>query len=430
MRRMVLIGMFAAAVFIVSAFFQADEAAAVPAFARQTGMACTACHFQHYPALNAFGMAFKMNGYTLIGSQGKVEGEGLSIPDILNASLVAKIRYQKSNGVDDPATPEDESKMGTNKGELQFPDEAALLIGGRAGEHVGFLLEMQLPEGDQSAFASFKMPIVYTVRGVTLSAIPFTTDSGGPAYGFELLSTGAINMQRPIETHISAQDYIIGEIPAEGVALVAANQMGFINATLWGPAHGSVDIGSRLSHYLRIAATPDLGVWKLGIGGQYWGGNTEVGDVATFPAQSYRTRAWALDAQAQGAVGSFPLGVYFTYGSAAADANNSGTVLFNCSDTTGDGACDTNNPNAKTAWSLLAELGVLPGKATVSIGYRGGKNGAASSNSDNALVFGATYLLAQNVEFQLNHTIFSGDAYDPKPVEGDQLTTLMIFAAF
>src|SRR3989338_574991 len=71
------------------------EANAVPAFARQTGQACSTCHFQHFPALNAFGRAFKAGGYTQIGGQGKIEGEDLSIPDPLNASLVTKIRYRR-----------------------------------------------------------------------------------------------------------------------------------------------------------------------------------------------------------------------------------------------------------------------------------------------------------------------------------------------
>jgi hypothetical protein len=423
----------AAAVFFTSLSFFSREALAVPAFARQLGMACSTCHFQHYPALNPFGMAFKMNGYTLIGAQGKVEGEGLSIPDTLNASLVTKIRYQKTNGVDDPTTtPDNEKKSGTNKGELQFPDEAALLIGGRAGEHVGFLLEMQLPEGDASAFASFKMPIVYTAGGVVLSAIPFTTDAGGAAYGFELLNTGAMRMQRVLEDRkgTSAQQYIGTATEAEGVALVASNSMGFLNATLWAPEHGAVDAGLKLSQYLRGAVTPNVGGWSTGLGVQYWGGKTEVGDTDTNPGQVYKTKAWAVDAQAQGQVGALPLGVYLTYGNAAADAGSSETILFNCGDTDGDGVCDTNNPKDKTAWSALVELGVLPGKATVALGYRAGKNGAATDNSDNALVVGATYLMAQNVEFQLNHTLYSGDVYDPKSTDGDQLTTLMIFAAF
>jgi hypothetical protein len=166
-----------------------------------------------------------------------------------------------------------------------------------------------------------------------------------------------------------------------------------------------------------------MGAWDTGFGAQYWGGKTKVGDTSANPDQIYNTKAWAIDSQAQGVVGSMPLGVYLSYASADKDDDGAGagteTNLFN------DG-----NPNSKTGWSVLAELGVLPGKATVALGYRGGDNGKAANSSDNAAILGATYLLAQNVEFQLNHTIYSGEAYDPKPVEGDQLTTLMIFAAF
>src|SRR3990172_4102213 len=271
MKKTFLLLAMSAVVYIATSLFLTKEASAVPAFARQMGMPCSACHFQHFPALNAFGMAFKTNGYTLIGAQGKIEGAGLSIPQTLNASLVTKIRYQKSNG---------DSKEETDKGELQFPDEGALLIGGRAGEHVGFLLEMQLPEGEESAFASFKMPIVYTVEGTVLSVIPFTTDALGAAYGFELLNTGAVRHQRVLEDRrgTSAQQYIGTATEAEGFAFVAAHSMGFVNATLWGPAHGNVDAGLKLSHYLRLAATPNVGGWSTGIGGQYWGGKTEVGE--------------------------------------------------------------------------------------------------------------------------------------------------------
>ena len=88
-----------AGLILLAAFLAApQEAGAVPAFARQTGMACNACHFQHYPAINAFGRAFKQGGFTLKGAQSMVEGEALSIPVALNASLVTKIRYQKTNG--------------------------------------------------------------------------------------------------------------------------------------------------------------------------------------------------------------------------------------------------------------------------------------------------------------------------------------------
>ena len=38
----------------------------VPGYARQTGLPCSACHYQ-FPQLNAFGRLFKLNGYTLTG---------------------------------------------------------------------------------------------------------------------------------------------------------------------------------------------------------------------------------------------------------------------------------------------------------------------------------------------------------------------------
>ncbi|WP_415867938.1 hypothetical protein [Burkholderia ubonensis] len=40
------------------------DAAAVPAFARQTGLACVACHVS-FPELTPFGRFFKLTAYTL-----------------------------------------------------------------------------------------------------------------------------------------------------------------------------------------------------------------------------------------------------------------------------------------------------------------------------------------------------------------------------
>ena len=444
MKRTNMLVAFAAFFIFSVSLWVVPEANAVPAFARQTGQACSTCHFQHFPALNAFGRAFKAGGYTQIGGQGKIEGEDLSIPDTLNASLVTKVRYQKTNGSDVSSTAAvNESKLGRNKGELQFPDEAALFLAGRAGEHIGFVLEAQLKDDAAMAFANYKMPIVYDVGPVKVSVIPFTTDGGGAAYGFELLNTGAMSMHTTSVregNNISAQSFIGVQTAAEGLALVASNDMGFINVSLWGPAHGTVATGFDLSQYVRVAATPSVGGWDLGAGAQYWGGKTKVGDTDNNPSQIYVTKAWAVDAQAQGDVG-MPLGVYLSYGTADAskDAKNSlangttETSLFNA------------NAKDKTAWSVLAELGVLPGKATLGLGYRSGDNGAAANNKDNATIAGVTYLVAQNVQLVLNHAIYSGSAHDKTDAAGalrsgplseaagddaNSLTTLMLFAAF
>ncbi|MBI5643293.1 MAG: hypothetical protein HY954_07440 [Deltaproteobacteria bacterium] len=399
--------------FFAFSVFATREASAVPAFARQTGMACNSCHFQHFPTLNAFGRAFKEGGYTQIGGQSLIEGDYLSLPVNLNASLVTKIRYQKRNGDSETG-----SAGNLNKGEFQFPDEAALLIGGRAGEHIGFLLEASLKDGD-SRFTSFKAPIVFDTMGVKLSAIPFTTDSAGPSYGFELLNTGAVRMDRILEhrTQTSAQQYIGTDGAATGASFVASKGIGYVNYTLWYPEHGDAAAGPFLN-YLRVAATPTIAGWDIGGGFQLWNGTSKIGNGAA--ATQERADAWAIDAQAQGTVGTLPIGVYFTYANAAKSDASEIENRYNAS-----------TVDDKTAWTILGEVGVIPNRLTLAAAYRSGKNGDPNDNgqdSDNATTVGAVYNATQNLQVHVNHSFLSGDV--TTDASGDQLTTVMLFAAF
>ncbi|MBI5234604.1 MAG: hypothetical protein HY880_09640, partial [Deltaproteobacteria bacterium] len=355
----------------------------------------------------------------------------LSLPTVLNASIITKIRYQETNG--------DDKSGGTNKGELQFPDEGSLLIGGRAGDHIGFLLEVQLIDPEGSNWASFKMPITYEVSGVNLSVIPFTTDAGGPAYGFELLNTGAMRMQRVLEhrKETSAQQYINTAREATGLAFAVSHPLFFATYTFWSPEHGTTDASPYL-HYARAALTPTFGSWDLGFGGQFWNGNTNFSvteTVLTAPVaggqvtsdeitsiERVSAEAWALDAQAQGAILGRPLGIYLTY--AEADSSDPERPnLFN-PNTMGD----------REAFTALAELGVIPQRLTISAAFRDGDTGSSANSEQKAITGGIIFMLTQNVELQINHTRFGGNYYDLRKNDedqtGDTLTTLMIFAAF
>jgi hypothetical protein len=57
--------MITVSVLLLAALNAPTAGHAVPAFARQTGLGCTACHTQHFPTLNAMGRKFKLDGYTL-----------------------------------------------------------------------------------------------------------------------------------------------------------------------------------------------------------------------------------------------------------------------------------------------------------------------------------------------------------------------------
>ena len=398
---------------LIATLLYPTTASAVPAFARQTGMNCATCHFQHFPTLNAFGRTFKQGGYTLLGGQSMIQGDELSLPVALNASLIFKLRYQKTNG--------DDQTVATNTGDLQFPDEAALVIGGRGNENIGFLLEASLKEsGDANNFNSFKTHFNYPVNGTNYGAVVFMTDGGGAPYGFELLNTGVQRFMRVAEERkaTAAQQFITGtgspgSSEAEGIALVASRNNFFVNATFWTPNHGSVAL-SGFANYLRAAYMPTVGEWDMGFGAQIYTGTARRTNTTTGLSDDVDTDAWFIDGQAQGKLGDRPVGFYFTYGMADAGINN----YFN------------SNPNDQEAWSVLAEYGIKPNKATIYLGYLDGDNGKATGNKDKRLTIGGSWLIGRNVQFQLWNTSYSGSAFEPKPGGGDNLTSLMLFAAF
>lgn len=418
----------------IAVFYAVPESVAAPAFARQTGMACNTCHFQHFPTLNAFGRAFKSGGYTMAGGQSLLEGDFLSMPSSLNASLVTKIRYQKRNGNSGQrtdGTAPSTGEQGMNKGTLQFPDEAALLIGGRAGEHIGFLLEASLKDSNGAAtmFTSYKMPIVFDAAGSKLSVIPFTTDAAGPSYGFEILNTGAVRMIRPLEhrSDTSAQQYLGTDGAATGFAFVAVHNLVHANYTAWYPAHGDSDAGPYMG-YFRAAVTPTIAGWDIAAGTQIWRGSSKSGGE-TAPTR-VAGRAFALDAQAQGTAGKLPLGVYLTYARAP---KSKVTLCTICTDS------NTNMYNsslnkAKSAWTATAEAGVIPNRVTLAASYRGGKDGDPNGDNkdgDNAKMLGAVYTIAQNLNFQVNNSWFSGSSKTGGMRDnGNMLTTVMLFGAF
>lgn len=383
---------------------------AISTFARQTGMACAACHFQNYPALNSFGRSFKANGYALSVLADRSKQQSVSLADTLNAGIVTKIRYQQSNG------PKIAGTNTTNNGEFQFPDELLLNMVARISNNIGAMVELDLNNGSPLV-SGLKLPFIYNVNGNAMGAIPFSTSSQGAAYGFELLNTGSVRFSRVAEDRsaVSAQQYIGTATKAQGVAAVASNAKYFGNFSKWSPRAFGDNSGSPTANYLRLAMTPQVGRWDLGFGVQSWSGS------ATEPTQfsTVNTKAWAIDAQAQGAIGEMPLGIYLSIANAEGTPTGSFTRnLFN------------SHPQDRKATAIVGQLGIQPGKSTLLLSYRNGDNGNNFNSTDNAWMFGGTYLLRQNVELQLNHTEYSGSAYNGAPSNGDRMTTLMLYTSF
>jgi len=447
---------------VLTATAAIQEASAVPSFSRQASMTCRACHSQHAPILNGFGQAFKAGGYPMMGTQGKVEGEQLSIPDTLNASMLLKARYQQSNGVNTDVIPGDT----TNSGQWQVPDEFSLYFGGRIANTIGFFFEGNT--ASNHLISAFKLPAAVYLVDAKFSVIPYMTDAQGASYSYELSSTGAARNVSWAEhrKEISAQQYIGTDTAATGVAIVAQNDFGYINFSPWAPAFmarkGAAQTLS--SSYLRIAATPNVstslgGDWALHIGAQFWRGSNYAYDSLT-PVTYYvpaapgqvilsggpglvpvDTRATAIDFQASGQVGGKDLGVYATWAESPAGSAtkpnilNAGNVSGNPS---GPAEPTLYRLSERKAWTIGAEYSVIQNRLHIGAAYRkaytGGQTGVAAvvgdNTSDNAFTLTGVYNMTQNIQFHLNHSFYSGTLYNTPQPKGNQLTTLMLEAAW
>ncbi len=400
-----------------------NVASAVPAFARQTNMPCTACHFQNFPTLNAFGRTFRAGGYTMTGGQGLIEGDDISLPVVLNASVIAKLRYKKTNGNTD---------AGSDRGSIEWPDEAALLIGGRLAKNAGFLMELGLGDvadededsGDVSAnsFLSTKIHFNVAKAGNTqFSVIPYSTDGLGSSYGFELLNTGAQRSQRPIEDRrgfSAAQALGLASGEATGIAFVASSHNYFINYTPWVPGWGGTNMDvkpSGFAHYLRAAYMPFIGSWDTGFGVQFWTGDATVAadDGSDI---DIKTDGWIIDAQAQGDAGGMPLGLYASYGQCEGDADH---FAGNCG-----------NIDDADAFGALAQLGIIPNKLNIFAAYRAMDVGKEADTNFDSWTLGTNYMAAQNIRLELFYVSESGSGVDARSNDRDGTLLLQLFAGF
>jgi len=433
---------------LLSAAIWAPQAQAIPAFARQVGMPCSACHYQHFPTLNSFGRAFKEGGFTMMGAEPTVEGDGLSIPATLNLAFIMNWQYTKTNG---PTTNLDQISKDYNNGSFEMT-QYSLFMGGRVATNIGFEGEIGLNGG--AGLASVKMPFAQDWGSFKTLEVPFTTDGLGAAQGFEILSDGATAVHQFNQEDLaatSAQQYIGTATTAHGVALVAANDYGFVNFTKYGidsvigngggnaqttgnpnPV-STAGAGSPTADYLRAAWLGQIGNFDSALGFQSWSGTSASANGTDGYGNQlngvYTAKATAIDGQMLGDLGGMPLTLIASYATAPASVVGQNPNVYNPS-----------TDDARKSFNIGAELGVLP-KTTVQLGFRNAKsginNGVSSNASDNAVMIGATYSIALNVRAEFTYSKYSGDLYsnDPaaaafKPATGDQMTAVNLWMAY
>lgn len=163
----------------------AQNARAVPSFARQTGLPCAQCHTLSFgPALTAYGRQFKLNGYTF----GKGEHP-------LPLALMIQGGFSRS------ATPQPEPPAAHfSANDNVSIDQVSLFLATRLSEHIGMFAQATY-SGDARHFnwdntdIRYARPLTFlgtnAVVGVSVNNNPTVQDlwNSTPAWGFPYITS-------------------------------------------------------------------------------------------------------------------------------------------------------------------------------------------------------------------------------------------------
>jgi len=214
----VAVFLFIAVPILVFLFFAAlnpPTVSAVPSYARQTGLACSGCHYTP-PELNPAGRKFKLLGYVDKDDQTKVikadSGKSYSALEIL-ASLPLSAALETS--FTSLKSPEPQ----THNGNFEFPQDVSLFLAGAWTSHVGSFLQVTYDTIDNH-FSSDNTDIRYAnqrkvngkdiVYGLDFNNNPTVEDlwNDTPAWGFPWIASdfAPIPTATPIINGPLAQD--------------------------------------------------------------------------------------------------------------------------------------------------------------------------------------------------------------------------------
>ncbi|MDQ6961917.1 MAG: hypothetical protein Q9M28_05235 [Mariprofundaceae bacterium] len=379
---------------------------AVPAFARQTGAACLNCHFQAIPRLTAFGRNFKMGAYRDMGDQALLEDDHLSLPAVFNASLLFKARIANNNTAVAGVAGAPGTGGAFNSGNstaLQWPDETALLIGGRYGEHIGGLTEWN------GGPLSYKLAYIMDLESGILGFVGGSTDALGTAYLFQDPSNALVRNTRGSQfrpgffAKTSVQQGVTG-LGVYGyfndMIYVALGQ--FVANAGVNPANGKIVAAGAKTNgavadfmtWARLAITTEVAGMDTVLGVYSISGKQAKNAVAFAGAVTAKETTTGIDAQFQGDVGDdLSLGLYINY---QFSGKRYGLIA------------------AQPSTVAMQDLTGFYGLGTLSFGHAGVRLGYASetdkvvpalgsSPTVKTMVLGGWYSLAQNVELDLEY---------------------------
>jgi hypothetical protein len=277
-----------------------QNAYAIPSFARQTGLKCSACH-TIFPELNNFGRSFKLHGYTMGGG---------------DKSLVSKLAGMVQIVQNRPkhATTQDYA--------LTIP-QSSIFFGGKIVNHVGAFVQTTLDDtgvygADNTDFRyadSIKYSGLNVDYGVSLNNNPTVQDlwNSTAAWGFPYAGANGTNGVNNGGTILDGLDNAVGLsayamwndwIYTEAGAYQGSKVTGFLNIFHFSTdtvanRKNAYDYIDGTAPYVRVALQHNFGDNYFMLGTQYLSAKVIGNYYASTPDASITKRDYAIDGQWQ-----------------------------------------------------------------------------------------------------------------------------------
>jgi hypothetical protein len=418
-----------------SLWFAVTPSLGVPSFARQTGMACAACHTV-FPELTPFGREFKLNGYVLDNIR-QITGidvenrQTLALNSIPPISAMLQISYTHTG----KALPDSALTGALAKdGEVLFPDQVSLFYAGKIADELGAFVQLTY-DGAADHFALDNTDIRYAhhlsfggpnandhhlILGVTLNNNPTVQDvwNTTPAWGFPY-SGSSVAPEPSAAAQIDGRlgqsvagvgvytwldDHFYAEVTAYTAAIVGGAHP--LDSTQGNVAHG-------LAPYWRLAYEERWDRNSLSIGA--YGMETKIhpglGTALAGPTDRYKDAAVDVQYQFIGENHLATALATYIHESQALDASVTDGFAANFSNTlktyklTGEYSFHRKIGGSLGYFSTTGSADALLYPATVPPGAPAAVVGASANNSPNSngYIAEVNYLPWLNVRLQLQY---------------------------
>jgi hypothetical protein len=180
-------------------------AQAVPSFARQTGMACEACHTV-FPELTHFGRMFKANGYTLdnLKQVRDIDATKQEMLSLATLPPIAAMVQVSETWLNSPLPDGTGGPGHSQSSTVGFPQQLSLFYAGKVAPHVGAMIQLTYAN-DSGTIGIDNTDLRYAnnlalqderslIYGISVNNNPTVQDlwNSTPAWGFPYAGSNAV----------------------------------------------------------------------------------------------------------------------------------------------------------------------------------------------------------------------------------------------